>query len=151
MNSTIQKLNNAICEDYTVDIICDRSTILDSYEEGELEEVYYTSAFYERSFDTNPDFLSSGLKAAIENVLKNYSKYNSFEEYMKENFDYSDCDFIVLRNVTESYNDPSKEEYELWKKGKLKMYNQYTHIRVKINSRFINLDLIKELVEIEVK
>tara|TARA_B100000902_G_C26647877_1_gene592333 strand:- start:94 stop:549 length:456 start_codon:yes stop_codon:yes gene_type:complete len=151
MNSTIQKLNNAICEDYTVDIICDRSTILDSYEEGELEEVYYTSAFYERSFDTNPDFLSSGLKAAIENVLKNYSKYNSFEEYMKENFDYSDCDFIVLRNVTESYNDPSKEEYELWKKGKLKMYNQYTHIRVKINSRFIDLDLIKELVEIEGK
>tara|TARA_B100000900_G_C20160658_1_gene545793 strand:- start:130 stop:585 length:456 start_codon:yes stop_codon:yes gene_type:complete len=151
MNPTIQKLNDTICEDYTVSIVCDRSTILDSYEEGELEEVYHTTSFYERSFDTNPDFLSSGLKAAIENVLKNYSQYDTFEECIKENFSYSDCDFIVLRHVTESFNDPSKEEVELWKKGEINLYNQYTHIKVKVNDRLIDLDLIKALVEMENK
>ena len=150
MNPTIQKLNSVICEDYTVSIVCGRSTILDSYEEGELEEVYHNSTFYKRSFDTNPGFLSSTLKVAIENVLKNYSQYNTFEECIKENFSYSDCDFIVLRNVTENCNDPTEEEVELWRKGEINLYNQYTHIKVKVNDRLIDLDLIKELIEMEV-
>ena len=54
MSPALQRLNNAICEEYTVNISCDRSRVLDVYEEGELDEVYWSSNFYQRSFTTNP-------------------------------------------------------------------------------------------------
>jgi len=150
MNPTIQKLNAAICEDYTVSIVCDRSIILDAYEEGELEEVYYTSSFYERSFDTNPDFLSIGLKSAVENVLIHYTQYNNFKEFIEKNFDYSDDEFIAYRHVNKDQNEPTIGDVEMWKIGKEELYAQYTHIKVRVNNRLIGFELIKDLIEMEV-
>ena len=147
MNPTIQRLNKEICEDYTVSIVCDRSRMLDLYEEGEVEEVFFTEGFYQRSFDTNPHDLSSYLKATIENVLVHYTQYNNFEECIDKNFD-NDCDgeFIVCRHVNEQNDDPSEEDIELWKKGDVNLYAQYTRIKVKVNDRLIDFDLIRDLV-----
>ena len=147
MNSAIQRLNKEICEDYTVSIVCDRSRMLDLYEEGEVEEVFFTEGFYQRSFDTNPHDLSSYLKATIENVLVHYTQYNNFEECIDKNFD-NDCDgeFIVCRHVNEQNDDPSEEDIELWKKGDVNLYAQYTRIKVKVNDKLIDFDLIRDLV-----
>ncbi len=146
-DTAIQRLNEVICKDYTVSIICDRSKMLDSYEEGEKEQVYWTSGFYHRSFDTNPDNLSSCLKEAIENFLIHYTQYDTFEDCMRENFDESYCDFIVYRHVNKDCNNPSEDEIELWKAKELDLYAQYTDIKVSINSRFIDLKLIIDLIK----
>ena len=150
MSPAFQRLNKAICEEYTVNISCDRSRVLDVYEEGELDEVYWTSDFYQRSFTTTPPFLISNLKAGIENVLIHYTQYSTFEECANENFNYSDCSFIVYRHVNKQSNDPSNAELELWKSGEIDLYAQYTHIKVRINSVLIEEDLIRELIESEV-
>ena len=151
MNTAIQSLNEKICEDYTVSIICDRSRILDLYEEGELEEVFFTEGFYHRSFDTNPHNLSSYLKAAVEHFLIHYTQYRNFEECIDKNFDYSDGEFIIYRHVNSQNNDPSEEDIELWKKGEINLYAQYTRIKVKVNDRLIDFELIKDLIETEVR
>ena len=147
MSAAIQELNNKICEEYTVEIRCDRSKIRDVYEEGEVEEVYWTSDFYQRSSTTRPHNLSSNLKEGIENVLRHYTQYSTYEECMSDNFNYSDSNFIVYRHVTGSCNDPTPEEVELWKKGEIDLYAQYTHIKVMINGAIIDLDLIIELIK----
>ena len=38
MNTAIQRFNKKICEEYTIEVTCDQSHIIDRYEEGELEE-----------------------------------------------------------------------------------------------------------------
>lgn len=147
VQSAIQNLNALINEEYTVEITCDRSKVLDIFEEGETKEVFFTSNFYQRSFETRPHNLSAYLKAAIENVLKHYTQFSSMEECMKKNFNYSDNDLVILQQITESLNKPTNEDYELWKKGETNLYNQYTHIKVKINSTSIGLDLILDLLK----
>lgn len=147
MNSALQELNKKICEEYTVEISCDRSKIRDVYNEGEVEEVYWTSDFYKRSSDTNPDNLSSNLKEGIENVLRHYTQYNTYEECMSNNFNYSDTGFVVYRHVNGKCNDPSEAEVELWKKGKVDLYAQYTNIKVMINGAIIDADLIASLIK----
>ena len=146
MSSAIEDLNKKICEEYTVEISCDRSKMRDSFEEGELEEVYWTSDFYQRSSVANHHNLNSNLKEEIENVLRHYSQYNTFEEYMKESFHDKYSSFIVSRHVNEKCNEPSSDEIELWKKGELDLYSQYTHVKVKINSVLIDSDLIERLL-----
>ena len=146
MSSAIEDLNKKICEEYTVEISCDRSKILDVYEEGELEEVYFASDFYQRSSTANPQNLSSNLKAGIENVLKHYTQYSTYEEYMKESFHESFCSLVVYRHINSDCNEPSAEELESWKKGEVDLYAQYTHIKVKINSVLIDAELIERLL-----
>ena len=146
MSSAIEDLNKKICEEYTVEISCDRSKMRDSFEEGELEEVYWTSDFYQRSFIANTQNLSSNLKEGIENVLRNYTQYNTLEEYMKESFHDKYSSFIVYRHVNEKCNEPSSAEIDSWKKGEVDLYAQYTHIKVKINSVLIDADLIEKLL-----
>lgn len=147
MSSALQELNRRICEEYTVEISCDRSRVRDVYEEGEVEEVYSTSDFYKRSSITRPHNLSSNLKEGIENVLRHYTQYSTYEECMRDNFNYSDSDFVVYRHVNASFNDPTPEEVELWKKGELDLYAQYTHIKVMINNAVIDVDLIIDLIK----
>tara|TARA_B100001989_G_C24148664_1_gene273878 strand:+ start:52 stop:507 length:456 start_codon:yes stop_codon:yes gene_type:complete len=146
-DTVIQRLNKVICKEYTVEISCDRSKILDVYEEGELEEVYFASDFYQRSSTANPQNLSSNLKEGIENVLKHYTQYNTYEEYMKESFHESFCSLVVYRHINSDCNEPSDEELESWKKGDLDLYAQYTHIKVKVNSVRISPDLIVDLIK----
>ena len=147
MESAIERLNKKIVEEYTVEISCDRSKMRDSFEEGELEEVYWTSDFYQRSYVTNPHNLSSNLKEGIENVLRHYTQYNTFEEYMKESFHDKYSSFIIYRHVNEKCNEPSSTEVELWKKGEVNLYAQYTHVKVSVNSMLIDSDLIIDLIK----
>ena len=35
----IQRLNKKICEEYKIEVNCDRSHILDTYDQGEEEEI----------------------------------------------------------------------------------------------------------------
>ena len=147
MESAIKRLNNKICEEYKVEIRCDRSKILDVYEEGEEKEVYWTSDFYQRSSMTRPHNLSSNLKEGVENVLRHYTQYNTFEEYIKEGVDEEASHLVVYRHVNSNCNDPSAEELELWKKGEIDLYAQYTHIKVMINSAIIHPDLIIDLIK----
>ena len=146
MSSAIEDLNKKICEEYTVEISCDRSKMLDIYNKEESELVYWTSDFYQRSFTTNPHNLVSFLKAGIENVLKHYTQYDTFEECIEKNSNVYDYNLVVFRHVKKDYNEPSTEELELWKKGEVDLYAQYTHIKVKINSVLIDAELIERLL-----
>ena len=147
MESAIEKLNNKICEEYTVEISCDRSKMRDVYEEGEVERVYWTSDFYKRSSDTNPHNLSLNLKEGIENVLRHYTQYSTFEEYMREGVDEAASHLVVCRHINGSCNDPSFAEVEMWKKGEVDLYRQYTFIKVRINSALIDANLIIDLIK----
>ena len=57
------------------------------------------------------------------------------------------ADFIVYQHVNKDCNEPSEAEVELWKKGELDLYAQYTHIKLKVNSALLDVDMIRSLIE----
>ena len=147
MNTAIQRLNNKICEEYTIEITCDRSHIIDRYEEGEIEEVAFVKSFYNSKKESTVENISKSLKETVDYVLKTYTQFNTFEEYFSDNFNYSDDYFIVHRQVNKDQNEPTKEEISQWKEGKEDLYSQYTHIKLAVNSALLDVDMIKSLIE----
>mgnify|MGYP001272370326 FL=1 len=147
MNTAIQRLNEKICEEYTVEIACDQSHIIDRYEEGELEEVSFVKDFYNSKRESTVENIGSNVKEVVEYVLKSYTQFNTFEEYFNDNFNYSDDFFIVHRQVNSNHNEPTANEVEMWKIGEEDLYAQYTHIKLYVNSTLLDVDMIRSLIE----
>ena len=85
----------------------------------------------------------------VEYVLKTYTQFSSFEEYYEDNWNYDDNYFIIYQHVNEDCNEPSEAEVELWRKGELDLYAQYTHIKIRVNSALLDVSMIRELIEME--
>jgi len=151
MNPTIQKLNNKICEEYTIEVTCDQSHIIDRYEEGEIEEVSFVTGFYNSKRESTVENIGSNVKEVVEHVLKSYTQFNTFEEYFNDNFNYSDDYFVVHRQVNNDRNTPTGDEIKMWKNGEEDLYSQYTHIKLKVNSALLDVDMIRSLIETEVR
>ena len=147
MNQAIIRLNEEICSEYTIEITCDQSHIIDRYEEGEIEEVSFVEGFYNSKRESTVENIGLNVKEVVEHVLKSYTQFNSFEEYFNDNFNYSDDYFIVHRQVNKDYNEPVIGDVEMWKIGEEVLYAQYTHIKLKVNSTLLDVDMIRSLIE----
>ena len=147
MNSAIQRLNNKICEEYTIEVTCDQSHIIDRYEEGEIEEVSFVTGFYNSKRESTAENIGSNIKEVVEHVLKTYTQFKTFEEYFNDNFNYSDDYFIVRRQVNKDRNEPTIGDVEMWKIGEEDLYAQYTHIKLTVNSALLDVDMIRSLIE----
>mgnify|MGYP000084729138 FL=1 len=158
MDKVIRELNEVICQEYTITLDCDRELILDRYEEGEMQFVEYIELFTVDKLKDNlfncdresaRDDLRDNLKEMIEDFLKIHTQYDTLEECMKDNFNYSDHDFIVLQQVNRGYEEPTAGDIELWKSGEKDLFSQYTRIGIKINNKQIDLDLILDLLGVK--
>ena len=149
MNPTIQRLNETICQEYTIEVSCDQSHIIDRYEEGEVEEVSFIESFHNSKRESTVENIGTNLKETVNHVLKTYTQFDTFEKYFSDNFNYSDDYFIVHRQVNKDRNSPTQEEIDLWKRGEEDLYSQYTHIKLKVNSALLDVDMIKSLIESE--
>ena len=149
MDQAIARLNEKICEEYEIRVTCDRSHIIDRYEEGEIEEVSFVEGFYNSKRESTVENIGSNVKEVVEHVLKTYTQFNTFEEYFNDNENYSDDYFIVRRQVNCDSNEPTTEEVETWKTGEEDLYAQYTHIKLKVNSALLRVDMIRSLIEME--
>ena len=147
MNTAIQRLNEKICEEYTIEVTCDQSHIIDKYEEGEVEEVSFVTGFYNSKRESTIENIGSNIKEVVEYVLKTYTQFKTFEEYFNDNFNYSDDYFIVRRQVNKNRNEPTIGDVEMWKIGEEDLYAQYTHIKLKVNSALLDVDMIRSLIE----
>ena len=151
MDQAIARLNEKICEEYEIRVTCDRSHIIDRYEEGEIEEVSFVEGFYNSKRESTVENIGSNIKEVVEYILKTYTQFNTFEEYFQDNFNYSDDYFIVYRHVNKDFNEPTKAEIELWKTGEIDLYAQYTHVKLKVNSTLLDVDMIRSLIEMEIR
>ena len=149
MNTAIQRLNSKICEEYTIEVTCDRSHIVDTYDQGEEAEVAWKSDFYSSKRESSVENIGSNIKEVVEHALKTYTQFNTFEEYFNDNFNYSDDYFIIRRQVNKDRNEPTIGDVEMWKIGEEDLYAQYTHIKLTVNSALLNVDMIKSLIESE--
>ena len=149
MNPAIQRLNETICQEYIIEVSCDQSHIIDRYELGEVEEVSFIESFHNSKKESTVENISKNLKETVDYVLKTYTQFNTFEEYFSDNFNYSDDYFIVQRQVNKDQNSPTQEEIEQWKLGEEDLYSQYTHIKLKVNSALLDVDMIRSLIESE--
>ena len=147
MNTAIQRLNDKICEEYTIEVTCDQSHITDRYEEGEVEEVSFVKGFFNSKTESTVENIGHNIKQVVEHVLKTYTQFNTFEEYFNDNFNYSDDYFIVYRQVNKDHNEPTIGDVEMWKIGEEDLYSQYTHIKLKVNSALLDVDMIRSLIE----
>ena len=147
MNSAIQRLNNKICEEYTIEVTCDQSHIIDRYEEGEIEEVSFVTGFYNSKRESTAENIGSNIKEVVEHGLTTYTQFKTFEEYFNDNFNYSDDYFIVRRQVNKNRNEPTIGDVEMWKIGEEDLYAQYTHIKLTVNSALLDVDMIRSLIE----
>ena len=149
MDKVIRELNEVICQEYTITLDCDRELFLDRYEEGEMQSEEYNELFYCVDRESTVGDLKDNLKEMIEDFLKIHTQYDTLEECMKDNFNDSDYDFIVLQQVNRNYEEPSIGDIELWKIGEEILFNQYTRIGIKINNRQIDLDLVLALLDVK--
>ena len=149
MSLAIQKLNERICEEYTIEVQTDRSHILDTYLQGEEEEVNWKPNFYNSSRESTTENIGINIKEVVNYVLKTYTQFSSFEEFYEDSWSYDDESFIVYQHVNENCNEPTKSEVELWKAGEINLYAQYTHIKLRVNSALLDVSLINELIEME--
>ena len=147
MNPEIQRLNKKICEEYAIEVTCDRSHIIDTYDKGEVKEVSFIESFHNSKRESTAENIGSNIKEVVDHVLKTYTQHDTFEEYYQDNFNYDDNYFIIYQHVNKDCNEPTKEEIELWKKGKIDLYAQYTHIKLKVNSTLLDVDMIRSLIQ----
>ena len=151
MNPTIQKLNELICEEYNVEIKLDQSLILDSYDEGELEEYtfYYNVAEY--MFHAQPHTLSEKLRNKLNFILSRELQFGTLSDLGGDDddeFGYYEDRLCIMQQTREDKSQPSEADVELFKKGDLKLYNLYTDFNIYFNGQQItDLDLIRDLVK----
>lgn len=145
--SNIQELNSLINQEYAIKINCSKSIILDSYNEGELNENYYNPSTYKENRRSKPDSLKKDLREMLNFITTEIIGYGTLEKYYNECFNYSDDDFIVMKQINGDNKEPSTEEVELWKAEDMCLYNEYTQISVMINGTKIGLELLSKLIE----
>ena len=137
MNSTIQKLNKLICEEYNVEIKLDQSLILDSYDEGELIEYYFYHNVAEYCFYSQPHTLSEKLRNKLNFISNRELQFGVYEDSL-----------CMVQQTREDRTQPSEDEVKLWKKGEFKLFNLYTDFKIYFNGQQISdIDLIRDLVK----
>ena len=137
MNSTIQKLNDLICEEYNVEIKLDQSLIQDSYDEGELEENTFYHNVAEYCFYSQPNTLSEKLRNKLNTISNGELHFGVYEDSL-----------CMVQQTREDRTQPSEDEVNLWKKGEFKLFNLYTEFKLYFNGQQISdLDLIRDLVK----
>ena len=148
-NQAIQNLNAKIANNYDIKIRVSQSLILDSYEEGEIEEVTFIKCLDEQTFPATPENISKQLKDCLSYITEDLVEYGSLEKYFNECFNYSDDAIIILRSVTEEGRLPTEEEIELLRKGDFQLFNEYSHVNIKVNGISIGQELTKEILNME--
>lgn len=148
-NQAIQNLNDKIANNYDIKIRVSQSLILDSYEEGEIEEVSFIKCLDEQTMQATPENISKQLKDCLSYITEDLVEYGSLEKYFEECFNYSDDAIIMLRFVTEGGRLPTEEEVELWRKGDFQLFNEYSHVNIKVNGVSIGEELTKEILAME--
>jgi len=147
--SAIQELNELINEEYTIEINLSRSVILDSYNEGELEESYYYPEVYNTKSYARVENIKEELRSTLNFLMKEIVYYGTLEKYIQECFNYTDNDIVTLRHINLDGTEPTSEEVELWKAEKHNVYNEYTGFDIVINGTKVGADLISKLIESE--
>lgn len=147
--SAIKELNELIIEEYTIKINLSRSVILDSYNEGELEESYYNPTVHNMTVYAKEENIKEELRNALNFLMKEIVWYGTLEKYFKECFNYTDNDIVTLRHINLDGTEPTSEEIESWKAEEHNLYNEYTAFEFKINGASIGADLISEIIESE--
>ena len=148
MKSTIQKLNELICEEYNVEIKLDQSLVNDSYDEGELEEYMFYHNVAEYCFYSQPNTLSEKLRNKL-NFISNGELQTEIVSDLDndDEFSYYEDRLCIMQQAREDRTQPSEDEVELWKKGEFKLFNLYTEFKIYFNGQQISdLDLIRDLV-----
>jgi len=147
--SAIKELNELINEEYRIEINLSRSVILDDYNEGELEESYYTPSVYDIERFSKPEAIKEDLRSALNFLMKDIIYYGTLEKYYKECFNYTDNDIVTLRQINLDGTEPSEEEIDLWTSGAHKLYTEYTAFEIVINGTKVGADLVSKLIESE--
>ena len=148
MNSTIQKLNELICEEYNVEIKLDQSLILDSYDEGELEENTFYHNVAEYMFQAQPHTLSERLRNKLNFILSRELQFGTLSDLGDDEFGYCEDRLCIMQQTREDRSQPSEVDVELFKNRDLKLYNLYTEFKIYFNGQQIfDLDLIRDLVK----
>lgn len=147
--SAIKELNALIIEEYVIEIKLSQSFILDSYNEGELEETYYTPEIYSTKKWTTAENIKQDLRDVLNYLMEDVAYYGTLEKYYRECFNYTDDDIVSLRQTNIDGEIPSIEEVELWQIGEHKLYNEYTAFNIYINGTKIGAELIGKLIECE--
>jgi hypothetical protein len=147
--SVIKELNKLINEEYRIEINLSRSVILESYEEGELEESYYIPSIYEVERFSKPESLKEVLRSVLNFLMEEIVYYGTLEKYYQECFNYTDNDIVTVRFINENGTEPTAEEEKLWKSGECSLYNEYVSFEIKINGTQIGAELIGKLIECE--
>ena len=150
MNPTIQKLNELICEEYNVEIKLDQSLILDSYNEGELEENTFYHNVAEYMFHAQPHTLSEKLRNKLNFILSRELQFGTLSDLGDDDdeFGYYEDRLCIMQQTREDRSQPSEADVELFKKGDLKLYNLYTEFKIYFNGQQIfDHDLIRDLVK----
>ena len=149
MNSTIQKLNELICEEYNVEIKLDQSLILDSYDEGELEENTFYHNVAEYCFYSQPNTLSEKLRNKLNFISNRELQFETISDLANDDeFSCYEDRLCMMQQTREDRTQPSEDEVKLWKKGEIKLFNLYTEFKIYFNGQQISdLDLIRDLVK----
>jgi len=150
MHQTIQNLNMKVANNYNIQINVSQSLVLDHYEEGEIEEVEYIPCIDKRNLHANSSNISNTLNGHLNNIMNEIAGYDRLKDYFNY-LDDSDDSIIVLRSVTSERILPTKEQIELWRKGEFELFNEYSHINIKINGVKVGTGLIKQILEIDAK
>ena len=148
MNPTIQKLNELICEEYNVEIKLDQSLILDSYDEGELEENTFYHNVAEYMFHAQPHTLSEKFRNKLNFILSRELQFGTLSDLGDDDeFGYYEDRLCIMQQTREDRSQPSEADVELFKNRDLKLYNLYTEFKIYFNGQQIfDLDLIRDLV-----
>ena len=147
MKNTIEKINKLILSgEYYVQISSVTDVYVDDYERGELDHRNYwendTLDFYEIKENLS-DTLNDKIKYYIESIL--YAEYN--QEWLKDVLcNYYDDYFYYNNFVNVDNETPTEKEVELWRNGKVELFNQTICITIKINGVLIPTNILFELL-----
>ena len=147
--SAIKELNELINKEYVIEVKLSQSFILDSYNEGELEETYYTPEIYSTKHWTTAENIKQDLRDVLNYLMEDVVRYGTLEKYYRECFNYTDSDIVSLRQTNIDGEIPTIGEFELWQIEEYKLYNEYTAFNIYINGTKIGADLISKLIESE--
>jgi len=146
--TTINKINNLIEDNYTIEISSYTEVYLDSYEEGELDLRNHWQN-EKMTFNTDSKTLEADIQVNIEEYIENvlFATYNktyvidSLKNVIDDNsFWYNN--FVDVENTT-----PDEAQIEEWKKGEIELFTQYIRITTSINGVEIPADIMLEIME----
>ena len=143
--TALQELNSLITNEYTIEVNLLKTSILDSYIEGELEKSYDYRPYKTVKY-SNPKNIKQDLRSVLNFLMKDIVEYGSLEKYYKESFEDTDDSIVILMQENSDREKPTDEEIELWKAGEHDLYNSYYRFNVIINGAKVGLKLLNKII-----